>query len=104
MNFEVQAETTQRVGDRMRQEVYRIRIELDRAVRVPVTVHLESSDPGALDVPASITVRPGQTTAILDVLPTVSLRQARSVTVRTVHADPAFTSREATVTVRPRSR
>jgi len=91
-------------GDSMRREVYRIRVELDRAVRVPVQIRLSSSDPRALGVPSSITVEPGQTTATLDLTAARGLRDVRSVTVRAFHDAPGITAREATVTVRPGGR
>lgn len=90
--FQVEA-----VRDRTGREIYRVKVMLDRRVRVPVTLRLESSDPRSLALPAGITVQPGRQEAVLEVAPAAGLRVEKDVTVRALHPARGFIPREATV-------
>ena len=92
------------VKDRMGREIYEIRIRLNRRVRVPVTLQLESADPRALSLPGSLTIRAGASEGVLRVEAPSTLRRATDVTVRLRHSSPEFSTRESVVTVRPGGR
>ncbi|MEQ8329797.1 MAG: hypothetical protein RH859_04960 [Longimicrobiales bacterium] len=88
------------VPDRLGREIYRIKVTLDRRVRVPVTLQLESSDPRSLAPPTTLTVPRGSSEAVVDVVPPRTLSKETMVTVLARHPSPAFTPREASVRVK----
>ena len=99
--YEVQDFRAVAARDRMGREIYEIRVQLDRRVRGPVTLQLETSDSRSLSVPTEITIPAGAAAATVRVSPPRTLRTATDVTVRLRHAAPEFTTRESTLTVRP---